>query len=146
MVSTRTIRPVRTLVALVTAALAFPAAAGADELLFFKTPSRNVACLKGTVHQRAYLRCDILSGLRPRPARPRGCNLDWGFGYSLNATGRAFVTCAADSTNEPGARIIPYGATWKLGPFRCASRQTGLRCSNSSGHGFFLSRARSYRF
>jgi hypothetical protein len=137
---------VRTLIALVAAALAFPAAAGADQLLFFKTPSRNVACLKGTVQRRSYLRCDILSGLRPHPARPRGCNLDWGFGYTLNATGHAVVTCAGDSTNEPGARIIPYGATWKLGPFRCTSRQTGLRCANASGHGFFLSRARSYRF
>ena len=136
----------RTLVAVVTAALAFPAAAGADELLFFKTPSRNVACLKATVQNRPYLRCDILSGLRPLPARPRGCNLDWGFGYTLNRTGRAVVTCAGDSTNEPGARIIPYGATWRLGPFHCASRLTGLRCSNASGHGFFLSRARSYRF
>ena len=136
----------RTFVALVALALALPAAAGADQLVFFKTPSRNVACLKATAQQRAYLRCDILSGLRPRPARPRGCNLDWGFGFTLGATGRAVVTCAGDSTNEPGARIIPYGATWKLGPFRCASRQVGLRCTNASGHGFFLSRERSYRF
>jgi hypothetical protein len=146
MVSTHRIRPVRTLVALVTAALALPAAAGADQLLFFKTPSRNVACLKGTAQNRAYLRCDILSGLRPRPSRPRGCMLDWGFGYSMSATGRALVTCAGDSTNDPSARIIPYGATWKLGPFRCASRKVGLRCTNASGHGFFLSRAHSYRF
>ena len=136
----------RVLVAMATAALAAPAAGPGADFVFFRTPSHNVACVVGTGHRGAYLRCDILSGLRPRPARPHGCRLDWGFGYTMNARGRPLVTCAGDSANEPGARVVPYGATLRLGPFRCTSRRVGLRCRNADDHGFFLSRARSYRF
>jgi hypothetical protein len=134
------------LAAVAAVAAGLPTPAGTVDFLFFRTPSHNVACVRGTARGNVYLRCDILSGLRPRVARPRGCRLDWGFGYTMSAAGRAVVTCAGDSTNEPGARVIPYGTTWRLGPFRCTSRRVGLRCRNAGGHGFFLSRARSFRF
>jgi hypothetical protein len=112
---------------------------------FFRTPSHNVACVASAAYATS-LRCDILSGLVPRPPRPARCSLDWGFGYTLFGRGRAEVTCAGDSANDPHAKVIPYGASWRLGPFRCTSRRAGLRCTNRDGHGFFLSRARSRRF
>lgn len=114
-------------------------------LTFFHTPSHNVACAELAAYSTS-LRCDILSGLKPRPARPANCTLDWGFGFIMAATGRARVTCAGDSTNDPHAKTIRYGVTWRIGPFVCTSRRTGLRCRNRSGHGFVLSRARSFRF
>ena len=47
----------------------------------------------------------------------------------------------------PAGRVLPYGATAKLGPFRCRSRTTGLTCrSKPSGHGFKLARERQYTF
>ena len=112
---------------------------------FFHTPSRNVACVETAAYSTS-LRCDILSGLKPRPPRPRGCTLDWGFSYVMPATGRALVTCAGDSANDPRGKTIPYGVTWRIGPFVCTSKRIGLRCRNRSAHGFFLSRAHSFRF
>jgi hypothetical protein len=50
--------------------LAVPAA-GAAPNPFFRTPSKNIYC--------AYfgsLRCDIRSGLKPKPMRPAGCDFD----------------------------------------------------------------------
>ena len=114
-------------------------------LTFFHTPSHNVACVEIAGYSTS-LRCDILSGLKPRPARARGCTLDWGFGYIMVETGKPSLTCAGDSANDPHAKTIPYGVTWRIGPFICTSKRTGLHCQNRTGHGFFLSRAHSFRF
>jgi Family of unknown function (DUF6636) len=94
----------------------------------------------------ANLRCDILSGLKPVPRKPPGCQNDWQFGYQVGPTGRARKVCAGDSVFSRGARVIRYGTTWRSGPFACKSSRSGLRCRNQSGRGFFLSRQHSYRF
>lgn len=114
----------------------------------FRTPSGNIGC----VYARgggspANLRCDIRSGLLPRPSRPPGCrHLDWGDSYSMNATGRVSLTCHGDTAVLPRARVLRYGTRWRRAGFRCRSRAAGLRCENRSGHGFFLSRQHSFRF
>jgi hypothetical protein len=111
------------------------------KLEFFRLPSRNIACLYST--GPTMLRCDILSGVRPTP---RGkCEGDWA-GYSMRPTGRAGATCAGDTVYDRRAPILRYGTTWRAGGFTCSSRTTGLRCTNRSGRGFFLSRQHSYAF
>jgi hypothetical protein len=117
------------------------AAAGADSR-FFQTPSGNIGC----AGFRGELRCDIRSGLRPRPPRPAACELDWGFGLGLGRVGRARVVCAGDTVFDPGAPVLAYGSTWRRGGIVCASRAAGLTCENASGRGFFLSRQRWRRF
>jgi hypothetical protein len=113
----------------------------------FRTPSANIGCVFSSEPgaRGPYLRCDILSGLKPKPSRPRGCTLDL-TGFELNATGRARVVCAGDTTVNRRARVLRYGSRWSKGGFTCTSRRTGLRCKNRSEHGFLLSRARSFRF
>jgi hypothetical protein len=138
------VRSVLAALVLASSAQAVPARA-ADSFVFFRTPSHNIGCVESST-LGGYLRCDILSGLKPRPPKPSGCTLDWGFGYTLDTRGRAHVTCAGDTAVSPDARVLPYGTTWHRGAFRCSSRTIGLRCRNRSGHGFFLSRERSYRF
>ena len=64
----------------------------------------------------------------------------------MSATGRVGVTCHGDTDILPNSRVLPYGSRWSKGGFECWSRQTGLRCENRGGHGFYLSRRRSYRF
>lgn len=64
----------------------------------------------------------------------------------MGLTGRPFVTCHGDTAIDPRSRVLRYGATWKKGGFVCTSKRAGLRCRNRGGHGFFLSRRRSYRF
>jgi hypothetical protein len=132
-------------VAVLALALATPAQA---ILLQFRTPTSNIGCVYSSEPGRTgpYLRCDILSGLKPKPARPRGCTLDWTFGFQMNRTGRARTVCAGDTAVDRHAKVLRYGHKWSAGGFSCASRRTGLRCRNRSGHGFFLSRTRSFRF
>lgn len=138
------------LVALLVAALALggPAATAATPP-FFQTPSRNIGCIfvagLGAL-DKPYLRCDIGSGLRPLPPKPKSCDLDWGYGFAMFAAGRAKSFCAGDTAKDPKAPVLDYGRTWRKGPFTCVSRSIGLRCANSSGRGFFLSRERSYTF
>jgi len=107
----------------------------------FKTPSGTIGCNAGPT-----LRCDIRSGLRPTPPRPASCKLDWGFGYAMGSTGSSHVVCASDSAIDPTARVLRYGTSWSRGGLSCRSQPAGLRCTNRSRHGFFLSRARSRRF
>jgi hypothetical protein len=119
-----------------------PTSAQASEFEQFRTPSGNIGCVYGDNS----LRCDIRSRIVPTPPRPNGCDLDWGGGYGLPKTGRAYVMCAGDTAIEPHSRVIPYGTTWTRGRFRCTSKLEGLRCTNASNHGFFLSKDPSYTF
>ena len=117
-------------------------------LVQFRTPSGNIGCVYSSAEGRlgSSLRCDILSGLKPRPPRPPGCQLDWGSGYAMNAARRAHVVCAGDTAVDKRARVLRYGSKWSRGGFTCVSRRTGLRCRNRSGHGWLLSRRHSYLF
>jgi hypothetical protein len=132
---------------LVVLALALPATAQAA-LVQFRTPSANIGCVFSSEPGQGgpYLRCDILSGLKPKPGRPKGCDLDWTFGFQMNATGRARTVCAGDTSVDRRAKVLRYGQRWSNGGLTCTSRLAGLRCSNRSGHGFFLSRRHSFRF
>ncbi len=113
----------------------------------FLTPSGNIGCGYSTGFGPRSLRCDIASGLKPRPSRPPDCkDLNWGDSYTMNVNGRVIVTCHGDTAIIKGSKVIGYGETWSRGGFVCLSRSIGLRCKNRSGHGFFLSRRHSYRF
>ena len=133
----------------VVAALALAFAAPAQAVLVqFRTPSANIGCVFSSEPGRVgpFLRCDILSGLRPKPARPKGCTLDWTFGFQLRWTGSATTVCAGDTAVDRRAKVLRYGTTWSRGGFVCTSRKAGLRCTNRAHHGFFLSKQHSYRF
>jgi Family of unknown function (DUF6636) len=128
------------------AALAAPAWA-ADVFVTIKTPTGNISCAYSRLTgQPAVLRCDIRSGLVPRPPRPKGCALDWAYGYEMRTTGRAHTFCAGDTVLDARARVVGYGRSWTRGGFTCVSRRTGLTCRNRSGHGFVLSRKHSRTF
>lgn len=115
------------------------------KLMRFQTPSRNVGCLfsSATARRPAYLRCDILTGLKPQPTRP--CELDW-TGFGIGSSERANPVCAGDTVYARGARVLRYGERWSRGRFTCVSRRAGLRCTNARGRGFVLARARSFAF
>ena len=119
--------------------------AAASVVISFRTPSGNIGCVYSSgLGPGPSLRCDIRSGLSPRPGRPRGCQGEYGDSVSMNRTGRAHLVCHGDTALEPSARVVAYGTSITVGPFRCTSRTTGLTCTNASGHGWFLSR-QSYR-
>lgn len=129
--------------------LASVAASSPTTVSFFQTPSRNIGCVYGSAlsGQPAYLRCDVRSQLRnPVPRKPKACDLDYGDSIGMRKTGRPSLTCHGDTALDPRARVLAYGTTWSRDGFTCRSQTIGLRCSNSSGHGFFLSRERWYTF
>ena len=105
----------------------------------FRTPSKNIACAfyPASITGRAVFRCDLLSGLKPKPKRH--CDVDW-TGASMGPRGKAGPTCAGDTVYDPRAPILAYGRTWSYGGIVCTSRTTGLTCRNGDTHGFFLSR------
>ena len=122
-------------------------AASSAAVIAFRTPTGDIGCVfTSGLGPGASLRCAIRSGLRPRPPKPRGCDLDWGDSYELERTGRAHVTCHGDTAILPRSRVLRYGSSWTRGGFVCTSRVTGLRCRNASDHGFVLGKQRSYRF
>ena len=132
----------------VTALFLALAGSASAAVFMFRTPSSNIGCIFTSEPSFGgpELRCDILSGLRPAPKRPKGCTLDWKYGYRIRPTGPALKVCAGDTAVDRRAKVVPYGAKWGRGAFTCLSRRAGLRCHNRSGHGFFLSKKHSYRF
>ena len=142
------------LAALLIAVLAVAVSSGlasagrASGIVFFRTPSGNIGCVYAPAEQgrQASLRCDIRSGLRPKPARPARCDLDYGDSYELPRSGRAIVVCHGDTALDPHAPVLAYGRIWRRGGLACSSKAVGLRCTNARRHGFFMSRAHSYRF
>jgi hypothetical protein len=139
--------PVRRFV-LVLAVIAAGAAGQASAgISHFRTPSGNIQC--GYVNfsdSPPFLRCEIRSGVKPLPPKPRTCDFDWGAGYQMGRLGRARVLCISDTIAVQGAPVLKYGRRWSRGGFTCVSRAVGLRCTNRAGHGFFLSRQHSYAF
>ncbi len=125
------------------------AAAAAATYVTFRTPSGNIACGYSSAFDSvpAGLRCDVASSLRnPVPKRPRRCDLDFGDSIAIGRRGRPVLLCHGDTVRDPHARVLAYGQTWRRDGFTCRSQPVGLRCSNPSGHGFFLSRERWYTF
>lgn len=105
----------------------------------FQTPSENIGCIDGGRN----LRCDINVKTWRSVPRPRWCHLAYGDSIALRGRGRPTWVCHGDTVRHMG-RILRYGTTWRVGPFTCISRVTGLTCWNRNGHGFFLS-IQSYR-
>jgi hypothetical protein len=102
----------------------------------FILPSRNIYCLYFPDGNNTTLRCDLRSGLIPRPKA--ACDLDY-TGISLGKKGRARPTCAGDTAfgNYP---VLNYGRTWTRQGIKCTASTNGLTCRNSRNHGFFLSK------
>jgi hypothetical protein len=142
----------RTLALAAAAALLAAGGAGAATTLpGFRSPSRNIRCFRNAEAPRT-LHCTIASAAYAKRltaycgAPPIG--VDWG-GFELGPTRKGSVTCTGGVLYSPGSQrlsdaTLAYGATWRSGPFTCASRVAGVTCRSRAGHGIFLSRA-SYR-
>jgi hypothetical protein len=106
----------------------------------FVTPSGNIVCF-ASARQHGYVECAIKSGLVPAPPKD-GCDLDQP-GLWVASRGASRPSCRSDPSPAWFDKQIPsldYEATWVGYGTRCLSKQTGLRCTNRDGHGFFLSR------
>jgi hypothetical protein len=128
------------------AALALaPSASGAsdlDGLVTFQSPSKNVGCVMTTT----FARCDIRRHDWKPPKKPASCDLDFGQGLNIDATGKGVFICAGDTVLGQGKKLA-YGKSKTRGRFTCKSLKTGMRCTNTRNkHGFQLSRQKVSRF
>ena len=125
-------------VAAATALAAAPAAAA--DSLWFTSPSGNISCMLA----EDLLRCDIEERDWSPPPRPADCSemTGYGQGISMGPTGPATFVCAGDTTFGSGATVLPYGQFQAGSGMSCTSEEAGMRCSNSDGRGFTLSRQR----
>jgi hypothetical protein len=131
---------------LIAALVAATAANGASRkavVLEFRTPTGNIGCvfsagLEGDLAPT--IRCDIRSRLVPAPTPPKSCPLDYGDSIQITRKGRAILVCHGDTAIDPHARVLEYGHTFRRDGVQCVSRSVGITCSNTQGHGFFMSR------
>jgi hypothetical protein len=133
------------------ASIVVSSAQATPRLPSFKTPTGNIVCGHSPNGAASgNVACGIKTGLKPAPANT--CrDLDYsGKRISLRSRGTAVVDlCAGDPGPfllEQTAPVLGYGSKWRGGGITCVSQVRGLTCRNRDGHGFFMSRARSYRF
>lgn len=94
-----------------------------------KTPSGNIVCNAGPYRGKPVIACTVFS-----EAGSRGQKI-----WAMHTEGRAMVgfLLSNAATDMP---TLAYGRTWSWRGIRCTSQRRGLTCTNSSRHGFFLSR------
>jgi len=115
----------------------------------FVSPTRTTLCqiVLATGKQRTYIRCDVQNATNAAPDKPKSCEFDWGFSFGMRVRGNAYRNCVSDAIGDPKkAKRLAYGATESLGGISCHSQQTGMTCTNKSGHGFSLSRQQQKLF
>jgi hypothetical protein len=109
----------------------------AAESVGFTSPSGNIGCILSD----ELLRCDIGERSWSPPPRPADCPdySDYGQGILIHPNGPARFVCAGD-TAMGRAPVLPYGEYQAGGGMSCNSELSGMRCSNSDGHGFTISK------
>ena len=113
-----------------------PPAALAD-IVGFTSPSGNIGCMLDD----DFVRCDIAERNWAPPPRPADCPdvTGYGQGIELQSTGSPRFVCAGD-TALGGGPALPYGQSRSRGDISCSSEPSGMRCVNTDGRGFTLSR------
>jgi hypothetical protein len=109
---------------IISCVLAAPSTAAAT-VKFFHSPSKNIECELRT----AYAYCQTFAPLRSVKLVPSGtyriCN---------------GVRCVGNGPVD--AFTLGYGRSADVGPFRCTSLSSGMRCVvTRTGHGFVISRS-----
>ncbi len=63
----------------------------------------------------------------------------YGQGIEIHPYGPASFVCAGDTTFGGVGPVLGYGEYQAGGGMSCNSEPSGMRCSNSDGHGFMMS-------
>lgn len=107
----------------------------------FASPSRNITCLMAQTDGGS-VRCDVAARNWQVPPPPSSCTAVWGPGAELDGSASGALTCAGDTVTDPSVAVLDYGRSVTYGNVVCVSRDTGVRCTNTTTeHGFRVSRA-----
>jgi hypothetical protein len=124
-----------------------------DVVASIRTPSRNIHCdalVYGPKGTDAEMRCFIEETSGPDLPRPQEAQCDWEGGrlFALPGKGPGIRASFCDVLGPPAPEVVTleYGSAWRHGPYTCLSSRLGLLCTNSDGHGLFLSRVQQQPF
>jgi len=97
---------------------------------WFHSPTGNIECeLAADDVRGTYAYCQTFAPAQTATLRPNG--------RTAVCTRRA---CPVGNGPER-APVLPYGRSIRVGPFRCTSRRTWMRCvAVANGHGFTIAR------
>ncbi len=96
-------------------AVAVPAEARSYESVIFANSSMNIICNAYRFRDMPIgIRCDIFSGLKPQPARPPGCNLDYGGTVQMHVTGLSRIGCVGDINSSAKTSTLTYGTSFRF--------------------------------
>jgi len=102
----------------------------------FAMPSGNVECIYTPAGgSSVYKTADAGPELSCDRASPKYLR------FTLTAHGKAEMLSDVGDQSCCGAKnILPYGRSWRGGPFYCESAEDGLTCMTEEDHGFLISR------
>ena len=104
----------------------------------FKTPSGNITCVQWK--EGSGIRCDLAVTEKISIPKPKDCYQVWGQAFELEPQGKPKAGCVGDSIGVVQVPELPYGQKWQKNGFTCEADKTQLRCTNSEGHGWSLSK------
>ena len=122
----------------------------------FKSPSGNIACAFGGDGSEKFpsdVRCDIYqftpsnqvpAELKNDPIFPCSSPKEMRSFHVSTANQTAGMNCPSDALDD--SKILAYGQSISNRGITCKSEQTGMTCTNNSGHGFSLSKAQQRVF
>ncbi len=128
------------------ALLVSAAPAQAQNYIAFHSPSENIQCaIYGGDYAGA--RCDMVELTPSFTKPPPDCDFDWGFSFGVDPqSGKGYLACVSDAVADPAGLTLDYGAQIGLAGITCTSAKTGMRCTNTAGHGFAISKAKQSLF
>jgi hypothetical protein len=132
--------------ATVSATIALPATANAEDDIDFQSPSRNIACTMTLVPTNNVVQCDMADHTFPTPGTCRKPG-PTGVATSMraDATAPPVVGCDLYASLLPSSwPVLDYGQTRTLGVITCDSEPSGITCTNSSNRHFFRLSHESY--
>ncbi|MEY3532183.1 MAG: hypothetical protein RI979_207 [Pseudomonadota bacterium] len=119
----------------------------ADEYIAFHSPSGNIHCGLTVSADYTGARCDIFQiTAQSFTSAPADCEFDWGNSFAVDATGGGYLACVSDTVADDAGLELGYGQEVSLGGITCSSAQSGMTCTNDSGHGFTVSKAKQSVF
>ncbi len=113
------------------------------EPAYIHTRANNIQCVYGDDPNFASMMCALTrrNGPLAQP-KPDDCDKTWGLSYYLEERGPVEMLCLNKWTsNWPGNGKFEVGApTQADAAISCKATRNTLTCTNSDGHGFYLSR------
>jgi hypothetical protein len=118
----------------------------AGSFFAFKAPSAKMGC--AYTKNPTTLRCDVTFPTRFTKSGHKCTEGVYGHSFQMSGSGgRSGAICAGDTVlSAVGAKTIPYGHAWTIGPYACTSMTSSLTCTNAQGHGWRLSASQQLLF